>query len=119
MHANKSQRFIFSIVQNMPKYNGGEKALLDFLNANFTGDCDGKQTNFQLVVERDSSISDVTYREKQSDCDDEITKLLEETAHNWIAGSQNGHLVPVYVLITVIYKKKSVDIKLYPDIKFK
>ncbi|MEO8147542.1 MAG: hypothetical protein ABI723_07895 [Bacteroidia bacterium] len=102
---NQENEQVFSIVENMPTYKGGEKMLAEFLNANLKGNCMDKKSFFQLEVMKDSTISSVRYLKKSAECDDEIVNLLKQTNGKWIAGTQNGHVCNVYQVITVKYLK--------------
>ncbi len=99
----QADQIIFSIVENGPFYQGGNIELTDFLNSQFIGNCEGKKTYFQCTVLKDSSISDVLYFNKETECDDQIIELLKKTNGNWIAASIKGRAVACLALMTVTY----------------
>ncbi len=106
-------QMVFSFVENSPSYKGGAEELTAFLNSQFIGNCEGKKTYFQVTVLKDSSITDVLFFNKETECDDQIIELLKKTNGNWIAGSQRGHTVACYALITIAYVgNNKVEVKL-------
>ena len=92
---------IFVIVEEKPRFPGGEEARLRYLNENLHYPALAKEAGIQgtvyvtFVVEKDGSISKVEIlRGIGGDCDQEALRVVRGMP-NWISGKQRG--VPVRV----------------------
>jgi TonB family protein len=98
---------VFTVVEEMPKYNGGNTAMGEFLSSNIhypkaslkagvTG------TVFtQFIINTDGSISDVTViKGIDKFCDEEAVRVVK-SMQNWIPGKQNGKEVRVRFVVPI------------------
>lgn len=92
---------VFTIVELMPGYVGGEEAMYKYLADNIKYPQVAKETNIQgnvfvkFVVEKDGSISDVRIlKDIGGGCGEEALRVVKAMP-KWNAGKQNG--VPVRV----------------------
>jgi len=100
---------VFTIVENMPAFVGGEKMLNNFLNSHYKGSCEEKVSSFIVEVDKDSSVGKVKCLSRGiessggSECDDEMANVLRQTSGKWIPGKQNGNPCNVYQIVTIRY----------------
>ncbi len=92
---------VFTIVELMPGYNGGEEAMYKYLADNIKYPQVAKETGIQgnvivtFVVEKEGSISDVrVLKDIGGGCGEEALRVVKAMP-KWNAGKQNG--VPVRV----------------------
>ena len=110
----------FLIVEEMPDYPGGPKALKQFLIDNTQYPEEAKKNNIkgtipiQFVVEADGSITHIkVFRGLGYGCDEEVLRVIK-LMPTWEPGYQNGVAVPVYFYLAVKFgeeygKKKLVQ----------
>ena len=103
---------IYRSVEQMPTFPGGEKALIDYLNANIQYPVTAKEQDIegkvivQFVVEKDGSVEDVkVIRSVNEDLDQEAIRVCK-TLKGLIPGRQNGHPVRVWYTMPIIFKLK-------------
>ena len=102
---------IYTVIEQMPKFPGGESALLEFISKSITqqpiAQCyNGIQGRVicRFVVERDGSVSNVSViRSLDPACDKEAVRILK-LLPNFISGKQNGKDVRVYYTVPVFFK---------------
>jgi len=92
---------VFTIVENMPQYTGGDEARMKFLIANIKYPESAKQEGLQgtvyvsFVVEKDGQIANVKIlRGIGKACDDEAFRVVSAMP-KWIPGKQKGQAVRV------------------------
>jgi len=90
-----------SIVDDMPEYEGGEKAKMQFLNENIKYPEEARKNGIQglvyvnIVVEKDGSITGVKIeRGIGGGCDEEAVRVIK-LMPNWIPGKERGEPVRV------------------------
>jgi periplasmic protein TonB len=98
--APNSQVMMF--VEKMPQFPGGEKALVDFLNANLNYPKAAKENGIEgkvvlrFIVHEDGSISDIeVLRDLGGGTAEEAVRVVKAMP-KWESGSNNGVKVPVY-----------------------
>ena len=109
----KAETKIFGeIVEQMPMFPGGQKALMDYLAANVRypdkmGDiCAQGRVIVSFVVERDGSITEPkVVRSVDSTLDEEALRVVK-CMPKWIPGSQNGERVRTRYTIPVTFRLK-------------
>jgi TonB family protein len=92
---------VFTIVEIMPEFPGGDIPKQKFLSANVKYPKEAKKLGIQgtvycqFIVEKDGSISNVKIlRGVEKSLDDEILRVVH-LMPNWIPGKQSGNLVRV------------------------
>ena len=101
---------IFQIVEEMPSYPGGERALLEYVAKNIKYPQIARETGIQgrvfvgFVVEPDGSVSNVKIlRGIGGGCDEEAMRVIKSLA-KWKPGKQRGKAVRVSYQIPVVFK---------------
>ena len=110
---------VYQIVEEMPRFPGDEKALMEYLKSNlqmpekYKGD-DAEfrlaeyRTFIRFVVTEDGSISDVNLIKKTEgfkDLDDEALRVVKAMP-KWNPGKMGGKPVKVYFHLPVVFKFK-------------
>ncbi len=92
---------VFTVVENMPQYTGGDEARMKFLMANIKYPESAKQEGLQgtvyvsFVVEQDGQIANVKILKGIGKaCDDEAFRVVSAMP-KWIPGKQKGQAVRV------------------------
>ena len=101
---------IFQIVEEMPAFPGGEKALLEYVAKNIKYPQIARETGIQgrvfvgFVVEPDGSVSNVKIlRGIGGGCDEEAMRVIKSLP-KWKPGKQRGKAVRVSYQIPVVFK---------------
>lgn len=105
---------VFDVVEVMPEYPGGEKAMAEFISANFVYPDSAKNNNKQgrvlikFIVNEDGSISDVKAllpKERQIGygLEEEAIRVISSMP-NWKPGTQRGKAVKVQYILPVSCK---------------
>ena len=101
---------IFTIVEKMPSFPGGEQKLYEYLGKNikFTqcaieGGVQGK-VYVQFVIEKDGSITDITTPRGLTCGLNEVAEKAVENMPNWTPGEQRGQKVRVKYTLPVYFK---------------
>ena len=101
---------IYSLVEKMPQYKGGESAVLEFISRNLSYPTLAREKGIsgkvilRFVVTKTGSIGEVTVlRGIDSECDEEAIRVIKSLS-NWIPGTQNGVPVNVYIVSPIIFK---------------
>ena len=102
-------REIFTIVEQMPEFPGGQEALMNFLleNVKYPNEAikqgiEGK-VFLRFVVNYDGSISDIVIlRDIGGGCGEEGVRLIKSMPI-WAPGKQRGKLVNVYFTVPIIF----------------
>ena len=101
---------IFQIVEEMPAYPGGERALLEYVAKNIKYPQIARETGIQgrvfvgFVVEPDGSVSNVKIlRGIGGGCDEEALRVIKSLP-KWKPGKQRGKAVRVSYQIPVVFK---------------
>ena len=98
---------VFTIVESMPEFPGGESALENFLKDNIFYPKAARENHIQgtvyitFVVEKDGSLSDIkVLRGIGGGCDEEALRVVK-LMPKWIPGKQNGKAVKVQYTLAV------------------
>jgi len=101
---------IFSHVEVMPSFPGGEGALMKYLGDNITYPTIAQEQGIQgrvslrFVVKPDGSVSDVqVVKGLDPSCDKEAMRVVQKMP-KWIPGKQNGNPVYVYFSLPVTFR---------------
>ena len=101
---------IFSHVEVMPQFPGGETALMKWLQENITYPTIAAEqgiqgrVNLRFVVKPDGSIDEVeVVKGLDPSCDKEAQRVVKKMPR-WIPGKQNGNPVYVYYSLPVVFR---------------
>ena len=97
----EEEALVFTVVESMPKFPGGERGLLKYLADNIRYPEMARESGIQgrvfvsFIVETDGSISDIrVLRGIGGGCDEEAIRVVEYMPE-WIPGKQRNKLVRV------------------------
>lgn len=106
----KEESVVFEVVEQMPSFPGGEKALMEFLSKNTKYPSVAEENGIQgrvvctFVVETNGSITDVkVVRAVDPALDREAVRVIKSMP-KWIPGKQNGKAVRVKYTVPVNFK---------------
>ncbi len=101
---------IFSHVEQMPQYPGGDKEMMSYLAKNIKYPVIAQEQGIQgtvvlrFVVGKDGTVSDViVQRSLDPSCDKEAIRVVKSMPR-WVPGKQNGNPVLVYYTLPVRFK---------------
>ena len=101
---------IFSHVEQMPAFPGGERAMMQWLNENMQYPVIAQEQGIQgrviirFVVGPDGTVSGAeVQRSLDPSCDREALRVVRKMP-KWIPGKQNGQAVSVYYTLPVLFK---------------
>lgn len=105
-----SETEVFTIVEEMPAYPGGDAKLYEYLGKNIKYPQIARESGIQgrvfvnFVVEPDGSVSNVkVMRGIGGGCDEEAVRVIK-TMPKWKPGKQRGKAVRVTYTIPVVFK---------------
>ena len=107
----------FEIVEKMPEFPGGDKALLEFLSKNIKYPVEAQKKGLQgrvvvgFVVEKDGSLSDVKTAKSVDPLLDEEAMRVVKSMPKWLPGKQNGKSVRVKFNVPILFKLNKSDEK--------
>ena len=99
----------FDVVEQMPEYPGGPKALMEFLNNNVQYPAEAEKAGIQgrviatFVVEKDGSISNAKVVKSVDPLLDAEALRVIDAMPNWKPGMQNGKVVRVKYTIPLSF----------------
>jgi protein TonB len=101
---------IFTVVESMPSYPGGEAARIEYLNANIKYPQMARESGIQgrvfvtFVVEKDGRVTDVkVLRGIGGGCDEEAIRVIKNMP-KWDPGKQRGKPVRVQFNMPILFK---------------
>ena len=101
---------VFDVVEQMPSFPGGDKALFEYLSKNIKYPVVAEENGIQgrvivtFVVERDGSITDVRVVKSVDPSLDKEAQRVVKSMPRWIPGKQNGSSVRVKYTVPVAFK---------------
>jgi TonB family protein len=106
----KDNDTVFQIVEQMPQFPGGEKALMEYIGKNIVYPVEAKEKEIQgrvfinFVIEKDGSVSNVkVLRGIGGGCDEEAVRAVSSLP-KWKPGIQKGKPVRVSYQIPILFK---------------
>ena len=106
----EAENKVFTIVEQMPQFPGGDAALMDYLRSNVHYPTVAAENGVQgrvvvgFVVERDGSITDVqVIRSVDPSLDREASRVVKSMPR-WNPGKQNGSAVRVKYQVPVTFR---------------
>lgn len=106
----KAKEAVYTKVDEMPVFPGGETALMDYIQTNLKYPAEsaekGKQGRVTVgfIVQKDGSISGIeVLRGIDQLCDAEAVRVIASMPR-WQAGKKNGKAVATYFKLPVIYR---------------
>jgi len=113
---DSSKKNVFTYVEEMPEFPGGQSELMKFLQGNIQYPPDARAAGaegrvvVQFIVNEDGKISDITIlRGVYPSCDSEVLRIISKMPA-WTAGKQNGNKVKVYFKLPVMFKLNEADL---------
>lgn len=107
--AQQVQREIFTVVEEMPQFPGGNPALFRYLKKNIKYPRKAKkektegQAVVKFIVEPDGTVSSPSILSKVGDgCEEELLRVVRKMPR-WNPGRQNGAFVAVYYTLPVSF----------------
>jgi len=100
----------FEIVEKMPEFPGGDKALLEFLSKNIKYPVEAQKKGLQgrvvvgFVVEKDGSLSDVKTAKSVDPLLDQEAMRVVKSMPKWLPGRQKGKAVRVKFNVPISYQ---------------
>ena len=117
---NATDEKVFDVVENMPEFNGGMNALMQYLSHNIRypeeKDIQGRVL-VSFVVGKDGSISNAqVVKSVHPSFDAEALRIINNMP-KWIPGTQNGKPVNVKYVVPINFRKAtgSFEAKEYPN----
>jgi len=101
---------IFDVVEQMPHFNGGDAALMEYLHKNIKYPVIAEENGIQgrvvttFVVERDGSITDVKVIKSVDPSLDKEAVRVVKSMPKWVPGRQNGSPVRVKFTLPVTFR---------------
>ena len=124
--ASVDDKGVFTHVEEMPRFPGGEAALLKWLQENITYPKSASEKGIQgrvvlrFIIRSDGSIDGVeVVKSLDPDCDAEAVRVVKAMP-NWILGKQNGKPVDVYYTLPIQFKLQvqgGKDVDAHPAVK--
>ncbi len=108
--APKEDRTVFEVVEQMPKFPGGDAALMSFLSSHIKYPAIAEENGVQgrvvctFVVEKDGSITDVKVAKGVDPSLDKEAVRVIKSMPKWIPGKQNGSAVRVKFTVPVTFR---------------
>lgn len=106
----KKEAQVFTYVEEMPSFPGGEEALLSYISRSISYPEIAKRAGvegkiyIQFVVNTDGKVSDVAVAKGiGAGCDEEAVRVVRSMP-SWKPGRQNGHPVNVRISIPIVFK---------------
>jgi TonB family protein len=103
---------IYTVVEKMPQYPGGENELLSYIGHNIKYPVEAQQKGIQgtsiirFVVNKFGKVENaVVARGIDHDCDNEALRIVNSLP-DWIPGEQNGKKVSVYYVMPITFRLK-------------
>lgn len=100
----------YTVVQEMPRFPGGESALLEHIFKTLKYPAQSQKNGIQgkvyvrVTIAEDGSVQDPTIlRSLDTYCDKEAIRVMKNLP-KWTPGKQNGENVPVYYVIPISFK---------------
>jgi TonB family protein len=107
----KEEIKVYEKVEEMPRFPGNDRTMLNWLIENITYPEASKNKNIQgqvfvrFIVKSDGSIEDARIiKSLDEDCDMEALRTITKMP-KWIPGKHNGEAVNVYFKLSVFFRK--------------
>lgn len=104
---------VFTFVDHMPSYIGGDTKLSEFLTANFEFSKNLKleKSYYRLTIERSGEVVTVNKLLGDSITAEKLIEVLKKTSGQWKNGTHNGHKVIVNRIVSVVLSKNNIVAK--------
>lgn len=110
IESNAGESKVFSSVEELPSYPGGQGAFIKYLNKTLTYPPAAKSKNIQgrvlvqFIVERSGAITNVSVAESANPLlDNEAVRVIRQMP-KWRAGKEKGRIVRVKIMVPIIFK---------------
>ncbi|MBQ7238986.1 MAG: energy transducer TonB, partial [Bacteroidales bacterium] len=111
----QSPKEVFTVIEEMPEFPGGESALMQFIKTNlkYPADCAAQNIEGRVVlsfiVEKDGSISDVEIMRTPDERLSAEAIRMVQSMPAWIPGKQRGQAVRVKYVLPVTFRLAKPD----------
>ncbi|MFM2225427.1 MAG: hypothetical protein RJA07_1629 [Bacteroidota bacterium] len=119
--AQQNNLEVFSYVQQMPEFIGGEAALMKFISVNIKYPESAKNENIEgrvmvsFVVTTEGKLTDLkVLRDIGGGCGEEAIRVLK-LSPDWKPGMQNGKIVNVKMVFPIVFNLETETDNLQPD----
>jgi Ca-activated chloride channel family protein len=109
----KESKLVFTIVEEMPEFTGGQKARDAFFISNLSYPEIARENGISgtvyvsFIIDKKGNVSDVkVLRGIGGGCDEEAVRVIKLTSGKWKVGKQNGKAVKVLMNIPVYFSMK-------------
>jgi TonB family protein len=106
----KEEKIIYSIVEEKPVFDGGDKAMFKFLAGNMRYPAEARSHHIEgtvilrYLINSDGSLSDIqVIRGISGGCSEEAIRVVKSMP-NWIPGKHNGEAVNIYYTLPIKFK---------------
>ncbi|MDR3610067.1 MAG: M56 family metallopeptidase [Ignavibacteriaceae bacterium] len=103
---------VFTYVEQMPEFPGGDEALYAFITNNIVYPDDAKRAGVegkvyvQFVVNKDGSVTDVKVQNRiGAGCDEEAVRVVKLMS-KWVPGKHKGEVVKVRLAMPIMFALK-------------
>jgi len=101
---------VFTVVENMPQYPGGENARIEYMAKNLKYPESAIKNKLEgtvyisFIIEKDGAVNEVTLMKGiGGECDAEALRIIKNMPH-WIPGTQRGQAVRVKFTLPIKFK---------------
>jgi TonB family protein len=112
---------VFSFVEQMPQFVGGEEALMKFISANVKYPQSAKEAEIEgkvivsFIVSEVGKIEEVkVLRDIGGGCGEEALRVMS-LSPDWMPGKQNGRAVRVKMVLPINFRLDTENKNLFPD----
>lgn len=107
---SKSHETLFTTVEQMPQFKGGEVEMSRFIANNLRYPIKARKTEIQgkvtvrFIVDENGNVTNPQIvRGVDKSLDDEALRIIK-LMPQWVAGKQNGRNVPVYFTLPIVFR---------------
>ncbi len=109
---DESETEVFTNVDKMPEFQGGEKAMYQYLVSNFNYPENALENNIEgkvvvrFIVDKDGYVTDAkVVKSVNEDLDKEALRIVSKMPQ-WIPGENNDKKVNTYFVLPILFKLK-------------
>ncbi|MBQ8047934.1 MAG: energy transducer TonB [Prevotella sp.] len=99
---------VYDVVEEMPQFPGGSKALMEYLNQNLrypeTEECAQGRIIVGFIVNEDGTLSNFELKRSLTPALDKEALRVVKSMPNWIPGRQNDKVVKVRYYVPILFR---------------
>lgn len=106
---------VFMLVDNMPKFPGGDAKLSEFLTSNFEFSKETKVERcfYAIIIGKEGKVVNVEKLKGDSLNEEKLKSTLKKTSGMWSPPTHNGHNLLVQQNLTIDLSSKKIIVKTY------